>query len=123
MRMRRGSVVLVVAIGLWAVTTVGWLGLIAVERAFKSDMTCDLVEGGSDYGDATWSWFPPGVSCTWDLQPRGVDLVITEDPPAARVGMALVLVLWGASLAGLAMRRRSGTPRGAAPAESERSTR
>jgi len=60
MRMRRGSVVLVVAIGLWAVTTVGWLGLIAVERAFKSDMTCDLVEGGSDYGDATWSWFPPG---------------------------------------------------------------
>mgnify|MGYP003117068471 CR=1 FL=1 len=109
---------LAVAGALWALTTVGWLGLMAADRALMSDTSCVLVEYGSDYGEATWSWFPPGVTCTWDLRPRGLDLVITEEPPFARVGTGLVLGLWGATLGALAT-WRTLPARAASPTETE----
>jgi hypothetical protein len=60
-----------------------------VERVLDAD-ACDE-RADSTPGGAEWSWFPPGVRCTYpsDLNP---DYVIVEDPPLARVGEILLAV-------------------------------
>lgn len=51
--------------------SVGWLltglvGALAVSFAlFADDLWCEHETGDSDFGDATWSWWPLGIECTW----------------------------------------------------------
>jgi hypothetical protein len=111
MRLRLNGLA-VAAIAIWALALTAWVGLLAAERVLVSPSDCPLVEGSSDYGEASWSWYPPGVTCTWDLRPRGVDLVITREPPTARVGIALVLLLWGATLVAVTLRPGGAGTRG-----------
>lgn len=47
-----------------------------------SDTSCDLAPGVSVFGDATRSWFAPGVTCSWDNL-NGAQHV--DRPPMARM--------------------------------------
>ncbi|WP_344126196.1 hypothetical protein [Saccharopolyspora halophila] len=53
-----------------------------------------MTPSSSPRGTPEWSWLPPGRTCTWQL-PEGTH---TDTPSLARVGIALLLILWGASL-------------------------
>jgi hypothetical protein len=52
-------------------------------------------------GEASWSWLPPGVSCTWQVELNGREVEVVEDPSVARLGTMVVFALWGATTAAL----------------------
>ncbi|MFB9313400.1 hypothetical protein [Nocardioides plantarum] len=72
--------------GLCALLVVAYLAPWGVD-----DMTdCALSSGASAFGEASRSWLPPGVTCTWDLA-NGAQYV--DRPPLLRllvVAMAVV---------------------------------
>jgi hypothetical protein len=89
--------------------TIGWLvwgalaaalvGTLVVEAMLLGPTSCELAAGSSIYGEASWSWLPPGVACRWELELGGdVPVVVTSGPSWARMGMALVLAGWAAAL-------------------------
>ena len=90
-------VVLWTSIGVWSVATIGWIGLLTVERVLMGPVGCNYQGESSFYGEATWSWVPPGEVCTYELSIDGQRVEVVEDPPPSRIGIAAVLVLWGAS--------------------------
>lgn len=56
------------------------------------DLTdCAAAPGGSVFGEASRSWFAPGVTCTWDLA-GGVQYV--EEPPMLRL-LVVALAIFG----------------------------
>ncbi len=61
--------------------------------------TCELAPGTSVYGDADWSWFPPGVECTYDEDSLGRVARHIDSPSLDRLAIALVLMLWPLTLA------------------------
>lgn len=79
---------------IWVLALLVWDILLAAEWYFSGPVSCALDSGSSVYGTAEWSWLPPGRTCTWDLQ----GVTHTDGPPAARLGMLLLFVLWGVSL-------------------------
>jgi hypothetical protein len=83
------------SLAVWVVATLGWITLIAGEGALMSLTSCEYPAGDSIYGEASWSWFPPGVRCTWQLELNGRQVEVVESPSVARLGTAAVLVLWG----------------------------
>jgi hypothetical protein len=91
------SAVLWTSIGVWMLATLGWIGLLTAERLLMGATSCEYQGVDSIYGEASWSWAPPGVTCTYDLSIDGRAVEVVEDPPVARIGTAVVLVLWGAS--------------------------
>jgi len=96
-------VVLISTIGLWAVASVGWILLIAAERALMGPTSCEYQDGDSYYGEASWTWLPPGATCEWHLRIDGRTVDVIEQPPEARLGVAVALALWGASLIAIAV--------------------
>lgn len=92
----RGTTVLSV---LWALALLGWIALLGIEWYVTGSTACPLTPASSVYGTAEWSWLPPGRTCTWQL-PGGTH---ADAPSPARVGIALLFILWGGSL--LVLRR------------------
>lgn len=84
---------------LWTLALLGWITLLGIEWYFTGSTACPLTPTSSIYGTAEWSWLPPGRTCTWQL-PGGTH---TDAPSLARVGIALLFILWGGSL--LVLRR------------------
>lgn len=107
MRQRAGFKI---AFVVWVVALVGWVCLLGLERATMGPTSCELATGSSIYGDASWSWLPPGVRCEWGTEVEGEPVRIAEDPPVARVGTAIVFLLWGGSL--WVLSRRGAKPVG-----------
>ena len=69
-----------------------------IERSLD-DVGCDAIDD-SMYGQAEWSWLPPGVTCTYP-SPANPAYEIEESPPMARVGeivLAVALVAVSARL-------------------------
>lgn len=67
--------VLAGAVAFWSMFSVG---LLVADRAiFADDLSCPttLVDGTSDsnYGTASWSWLPPGRTCTWTKEHNGIE--------------------------------------------------
>jgi hypothetical protein len=63
--------------------------------------------GGADsgapiQGTPSWSWLPPGVSCDFEIRTTDGIVEFREDPPLARTGIVVVLLLWGATIAAVA---------------------
>lgn len=79
---------------LWALALLGWIVLLTIEWYLTGATACPLTPTSSLYGTSGWSWLPPGRTCTWEI-PGGTH---TDGPPSARVGIAILFVLWGASL-------------------------
>jgi hypothetical protein len=82
----------------WSAAAAALVGVLVVEALLLGPTSCELAAGSSIYGDATWSWLPPGVACRWELEVGGDTTVITSAPSWARVGMLLLLAGWGAAL-------------------------
>lgn len=64
----------VIAAALWvlgAVVGLGWIWLVSS----LGDAGCEHRDGDSNYGELTWSLFPPGSKCTWTVSQNGVDEV------------------------------------------------
>lgn len=109
---------LAVCATLWMAAAGGWVGLLAVERVFMGDLSCPMSQDISEYGEATWSWFPPGVTCTWrDVSFRGSEHVVVEEPPIARLGIAGALLAWGGTIVALGWTTRPTHTARRAPAD------
>lgn len=103
------SQVLLGLAGLWLLATFGWLALLGVEAATSDSLTaCPLSQEASIYGEAHWSWLPPGRVCQWQVQVGGTNVTVEKGPPTARIGIGIVLVLWGGALA--LVRRSQNVP-------------
>ena len=84
------------ALALLAMAVLG-VGL-TIERSLD-DVGCDAIDD-SRYGEAEWSWLPPGVTCTYP-SPANPAYEIDESPPMARIGeivLAIALVAVSARL-------------------------
>lgn len=117
MRGRRFTA-LVVCAALWSAAVGGWVGLLAMERVLMGDLSCPISHEVSEYGEATWGWLPPGVTCTWrGVSYNGSETVVVENPPVSRLGIAGALLAWGATIVALgwstrSRNRSSGEPAG-----------
>lgn len=94
---------------LWLIATASWIALLGLEWYTSGPLACPLTPDSSLYGTADWSWFPPGHVCSWEVTAAGDTFTITEEPPVARLGVLILLSLWGASLVTLGRLRGQGT--------------
>jgi len=93
-RMRRW--IKVVSWVLWSVVTLGYAVWLMHGHVFG----CEDPAGSSNYGQASWQWWPPGTKCSYDsadltyLQPP-VHVSSHVDHPGvgSEIGFA-VLVVW-----------------------------
>lgn len=95
MRKRIGRVV-VVSLGLWLLCLVAFVGHLAV-RQFLGDLGCEQPSGSSNYGYASWTWWPPGTSCRYDAETvpgYGRVTAHTEQPSPLGSAVAVALVVW-----------------------------
>ena len=56
---------LLLAAGLWAAVTIGWLASIGVGAAGDPPRDCDRVRTPSVIVRSDWRWLPPGHACTY----------------------------------------------------------
>ncbi|MFI6095737.1 hypothetical protein ACIA8G_09300 [Lentzea sp. NPDC051213] len=98
------KLVIIGGVGLLAV--VGWWVLTALLGGGPT--ACDLGDR-SIFGQASWGWFPPGYTCTWDGpavtgDPAFPDIV--RGPSLVPVVLAVLAVLWPLSIAAVLRNRR-----------------
>lgn len=81
--------------------------LVLAANYLSSDLHCEdaFVDGGSNHGEAEWSWVPLGTRCRWTEERHGIDRV--DDP-----GWGPTIISGGMAVTGLALcatpkRRRS----------------
>lgn len=87
----------------WSVLVVAWIGSIVVEQVlFGDSIGCELSPGTSVFGDAGWSWFPLGRTCTWLID--GVTVI--DHPSLIELLIPATLLVWL-----VALLRAPGTPR------------
>lgn len=80
---------------LWVASVVYVVACLAAP-SMVGESGCELTPGGSVYGEASRSWFPPGTTCTWEL--RGYGHYVTSPSPVR-------LIFVGVALAGLPLVR------------------
>jgi hypothetical protein len=84
-----------ISLAIWLVCLIGWSAALASEVVLGCP---SFAPADSNYGDARWTWNPPGNTCTWTLA-EGKHV---ESPPPARYGILALLILWPASTLGIA---------------------
>lgn len=90
---------------LWLTVSCAWIALLTLEWLTHGPVSCPLEPGTSLYGTSSWSWLPPGRVCTWEITVDAGTYTVTDEPPIARLGIAALLLLWGASILTLVSRR------------------
>ena len=83
---------------LWSFALGAWSILIAVESVFTTTSACELAPGSSIYGEASWTWMPPGRVCEWTLSIGGSSVSVVSEPPVARLGILVVLIVWAGTI-------------------------
>jgi hypothetical protein len=80
----------------WLLCVAAWSLLLTSDLLFGCP---EFTPGGSNTGNASWQWLPPGNRCTY-LVPTGRHASIThiENPPTARDGILGPLILWPVSV-------------------------
>lgn len=95
MRRRRA---LSVAFATWLLACLTWFALLGVENASTLDCVFqDERVDSSDwvFGQSTWRWLPPGTECRYEVG----GFVHVDEPPTARLGVAVVLLAWPLTVA------------------------
>ena len=88
---------------LFLVLAVGWLltglvgGLAVSLVLYAGDTGCEHETGDSDFGDASWSWWPLGIQCTWTEPPNLVS--DHEDPSRGATAFTALYLAAGMALA------------------------
>jgi hypothetical protein len=110
---QRGALIAVVAAYALCLITTALAAFVVVNAA---EDTCALTEGGwGRWGEDSWSWFPLGQTCTYELpvtQADGTTTVLRHvDPPSPFVTTTVVLLLVApaAGALGWALRGRSSS--------------
>ena len=76
---------------LWSVFALAWIGSVITEQAlFGDSVGCELSSGTSIFGEAGWSWFPLGRTCTWLID--GVTVV--DHPSLTELLIPATLLAW-----------------------------
>lgn len=74
-----------------AALALAWIGSVAVEQLlFGGPVGCELSPGSSVFGEAGWSWFPLGRTCTWSV--GGVEVV--DSPSLTELLIPATLATW-----------------------------
>lgn len=96
----------------WCVLALAWVGSVLAEQVLFGDTTgCELSPGSSVLGDAGWSWFPLGRTCTWLVD----GLTVTDRPSLTELLIPLTLAVWLVTLSGRRAATTGAQRRGAAP--------
>lgn len=81
--------------------------VLAAKYLSEDSLRCEdaIVDGGSNYGEAEWSWVPLGTACRWTEERHGIDRV--EEP-----GWGPTIIVGGMFVTGLGLlgRRSGGDP-------------
>lgn len=111
---RGGRLAILAALVFCGLCIAGWVGYLTLERGLMSDISCPISPESSNYGEATWSWVAPGVTCTWrGVSYNGTEYVLVRNPPLSRTVLSVVLLAWAVSLSLLAWTcRRQRSPSG-----------
>jgi drug/metabolite transporter (DMT)-like permease len=106
MNRERGAAI-IAGFVLWALCSASYAGYLTLERGLMHDTSCPFTEASSNYGEATWSWFPPGLTCTWrGVSYNGSEYVFVQSPPPSRAVLGVVLLAWAGTLAAVAWTSR-----------------
>lgn len=98
-----GWVVWALVVG-WVLTgLVGTLGVAAL--LYGDDLWCEHATGDSDFGEASWSWWPVGLECTWS-EAEGNLVTDHQEPTWGPTAITVVYVGAGITLARWARDRR-----------------
>jgi hypothetical protein len=68
---RQAAITSVVAV--WCVCTFFVVGWIAYAARSEPATSCQQEPGDSNYGEASWTWFPLGLECTYTEEANGID--------------------------------------------------
>jgi hypothetical protein len=79
-------------VAVWLLVALCWVLLLVAEKLTTDSLACELVPNSSIYGQADWSWLPPGKSCTWTGNVHGAEVTFTEGPDSHLLVIALGLV-------------------------------
>lgn len=76
----------------WILTALAWLLLVVAEKLASGPTSCPLSAQDSIYGQAEWSWLPPGTKCTWTATVQGSEITFTQGPSSylLYIGVGLV---------------------------------
>ncbi len=77
---------------------VGAVLLVLAMNFISRDSSCEdaFIDGGSNYGEAAWSWVPLGTSCRWTEERHRIDRV--KEP-----GWGLTATVGGMFVTGLGL--------------------
>jgi hypothetical protein len=75
----------------WSVLALAWVGSVVAEQLlFGNTVGCELSPGGSVFGDAGWSWFPLGRTCTWSID----GATVVHGPSLTELLIPATLAVW-----------------------------
>ena len=82
---------------LWLLAFVGYVAVLKVRHHVEGALSCELVAGSSYYGEARWSWLPPGTTCTYTVGAND-DLTFTTGPAPWAYVRPTLLAFWAVSI-------------------------
>jgi hypothetical protein len=94
--------IILLAVG-WVLT--GVVGALAVATFHDDELWCEHETGDSDFGDASWSWWPLGIECTW-TEPTNLVTDHEDSPWGPTVFTALYLTVGAALVSEVRSQRR-----------------
>jgi hypothetical protein len=75
----------------WSVLALAWIGSVIVEQVlFGNSVGCELSPGGSVFGEAGWSGFPLGRTCTWLVD----GATVVDRPALIELLIPVTLMVW-----------------------------
>jgi hypothetical protein len=86
----------VASLVLWLLCLVGYVAVLLLGHVL-GDSGCEEPAGSSNTGHATWQWWPPGTSCTYDgaeIPGYGSVTAHTDPPSDASAVAVVVLFAW-----------------------------
>lgn len=88
----------------WSVLALAWIGSVVAEQVLLGDsIGCELSPGRSIFGEAGWSWFPLGRTCTWLVG----DIAIVDRPSLTELLIPATLIVWLVTLMRAPVTRRN----------------
>jgi hypothetical protein len=94
---KRTRRIVAISLGLWALFLAGYITLLMIGHTL-GDLGCEYPAGSSNYGTASWQWWPPGTRCAYSAH--------HVDRPSWASGTAVVVLIgWPAATWFVARRR------------------
>lgn len=75
-----------------------YVALLLARHHFGGDLGCDLLASTSNYGEPSWTWLPPGTTCTYTISDGSTVASFTTGPAAWAYVLPVLLIGWALSI-------------------------